>query len=101
MLATALDRRVGRSNAATRNDALIRRAAKRARWAGIALNRAAGDLDRAKGADGNALSGLAEIVQDEATRVSKLAEEIESRSNVPSRGTNGPASARRLGRELS
>ena len=101
MLATTLDRRVGRSNAATRNDALIGRSAKRAGWAGIALERAARDLDAAKAADGNALSGLAEIVRDEATRVSKLAEEIESRSSAPRSRPTGPASARRLRREFS
>jgi hypothetical protein len=92
MPATTLDRRVGRSSAAARNDALIGRAAERARWAGIALDRAARDLDLAKGADGNALSGLAEVVQDEATHVSKLAEEIASRGSAPRRRT-GPAAA--------
>jgi hypothetical protein len=85
MPATILDRRVGRTNAATRNEALIGRAAQRAGWAGIALERAAGDLDGAWGADGNGLSGLAEIVHEEAARASKLAREIEGRSSVPRR----------------
>jgi hypothetical protein len=101
MPATTLDRRVGRSNSATKNGALIGRAAKRAVWAGIALERAARDLDGACGSDGNALSGLAEIVHDEAARVSKLAEEIESRSSVPRSRPTGQVSARRLEREFS
>jgi len=79
----APDRRVGRSNSAKRSDESIRRAAKRAGWAGTALESAARDLDGACGTDGNALSGLAEVVQDEATRVSGLAEEIESRRAHP------------------
>ncbi|MGO9489334.1 MAG: hypothetical protein ACLQBB_09950 [Solirubrobacteraceae bacterium] len=83
MSATTLDRRVGRSNAAARNDELIGRAAKRADWAGTALDGAAQDLDGACGADGNPLSGLAEVVQDEAVRVSNLVEEIESRRTLP------------------
>ena len=84
MRPTTLDRRAGRRKAAAGNDALIGRAAKRAGWAGTALESAANDLDGAWGTDGNALSGLAEIVQDEAVRVSNLAKEIESRSIVPS-----------------
>jgi hypothetical protein len=83
MPATTVDRRVGQSNAAKRSDERIGRAAQRAGWAGTALESAARDLDSACGADGNALSGLAEVVQDQATRVSNLAEEIESRTSVP------------------
>jgi hypothetical protein len=83
MPATMLDRRVARSNAVKRSDELIGRAAKRARWAGTALESAARDLDGACGTDGNALSGLAEVVQDEATRLGNLAEEIESRRTTP------------------
>ncbi len=79
MPANTLDRRVGRSNAAVRNDDLIRRAARRVDWAGTALDSAARDLLSASGTDGNPLTGLAEVVQDEAVRVSNLAEEIESR----------------------
>ena len=83
MSPATLDRRVGRRNAAAGNDALIGRAAKRAGWAGTALESAAKDLDGTWGTDGNALSGLAEIVRDAAGRVANLAEEIESRSVVP------------------
>ena len=84
MPTTTLPRRVGRSNSAKRSDELIGRAAKRAGWAGTALEGAARDLDGACGVDGNALSGLAEVVEEEATRVSSLAEEIESRSTLAS-----------------
>jgi hypothetical protein len=94
MPATTLDRRVGRSNAATRNEALIGRAAQRAGWAGIALERAARDLDGASGADGNGLSGLAEIVHEEAARASKLASEIVGRSSAPRSRPTHQASAR-------
>ncbi len=75
------DRRSARNNSARRSNELIGRAAKHARWAGAALDSAARDLDGTWGADGNALSGLVEVVQDEATRVSSLAEEIRSRSS--------------------
>jgi hypothetical protein len=61
---------------------LIGRAAKHAGWAGAALESAARDLDGTWGRDGNSLSGLVEVVQDEATRVCSLAAEIESRSSV-------------------
>jgi hypothetical protein len=83
MPATALDGRVGRSNSAKRSNELIGRAAKHAAWAGTALESAARDLDGTWGADGNALSGLVEVVQDQAIRVANLAEEIESRSTNP------------------
>jgi hypothetical protein len=79
----APDRRAGRSNSARRSEESIRRAAKRAGWAATALEGAARDLDGACGSDGNALSGLAEVVQDEAARVCNLAEEIESRTPRP------------------
>jgi hypothetical protein len=73
------DRRAARTRAAAkRNDGLIERAAKHADWAGAALESAAGDLDGAHGREGNALTGLAEVVQDEAERVSHLAEDIKS-----------------------
>ena len=81
---TAVDGRVGRSNSAKRSNQLIGRAAKRAAWAGTALESAARDLDGTWGADGNALSGLAEVVQDASIRVTNLAEEIESRTTAPS-----------------
>src|SRR5690242_12858604 len=98
MAAPTLRRRVGRSNSVRKSDELIGRAAKRAGWAGTALESAARDLDGACGADGNALSGLAEVVQDEATRVSNLAEEIESRSILPSelKLEDSPPKSRRL-----
>jgi hypothetical protein len=76
---TKIDRRAARDIAAARrNDGLIERAAKRADWAGAALESAAGDLDGACGTEGNALTGLAEVVLDEAARVSHLAEDIGS-----------------------
>ena len=83
MPVTELDGRVGRSNSAKRSNELIGRAAKHAAWAGTALESAARDLGGTWGADGNALSGLAEVVQDQATRVANLAEEIGSRSTIP------------------
>jgi hypothetical protein len=96
---TAFDGRVGRSNSATRSNELIRRAAKHASWAGTALDSAARELDGTWGADGNALSGLVEIVQDEATRVTNLAEEIESRSTVPRRADRDRSAPGRLERQ--
>jgi hypothetical protein len=64
--------------AATQNDELIARAAKRTVWAGAALESAAGDLHGAHDHDGKALTGIAEVVLDEATRVHRLSEDIES-----------------------
>jgi len=69
--------------AAEKDDELIARAAKRTDWASTALESAAGDLDDAHGVEGKPLSDLAEVVQDEATRVSHLAEDIESHRPVP------------------
>ncbi len=70
---------VGASGDATEHDdELIARAAKRTEWAGTALESAAGDLDDAHGNEGAPLTSLAEVVQEEATRVSHLAEDIES-----------------------
>ncbi len=95
MTATAVSCRDGRSNSAERCEELIGRAAKHAGWAGAALESAARDLDGTWGPDGNALSGLVEVVKDEATRVCNLAAEIESRSRVPKhleRDRPGPAS---------
>ena len=66
------------SAAAKRNDGLIERAAKRADLAGTALESAAGELDGAHGPEGTALTGLAEVVLEEAHRVSHLAEDIAS-----------------------
>jgi hypothetical protein len=81
---TEIDRRVRRKNAAAReSDQLIARAAKRANLAGTALAGAAGDLDNAHSRDGNALTGLAEVVLDEAGRVSHLVKDIESHRAAP------------------
>jgi hypothetical protein len=70
--------RVGVKDAAwKRNDALIGRAARRADWAVSALEGAAGDLTRAHGPEGNSLTGITEIVRDQAERLSSLADDIE------------------------
>lgn len=90
MPAMELDGRVGRRNSAERSNQSIGRAAKHAGWAGTALESAARDLDGAWGADGNALSGLVEVLQDQAARVANLAEEIESRRGPPWEGNPGP-----------
>lgn len=93
--ATTLDPRAARNNSAERSNELIGRAAKHAGWAGAALESAARDLDGTWGADGNALSGLVEVVQDQATRVASLAEEIGSRSTRPAAvGPERPGSSR-------
>ncbi|HWG08742.1 MAG TPA: hypothetical protein VN672_07010 [Solirubrobacteraceae bacterium] len=79
MRGTKLDRRTARASAAAnRNDELIARAAKRTDLAGAALQSAAGDLEAAHSCEGNPLTGLAELVLDEARRVSHLAEDISS-----------------------
>ena len=73
-----------RTDTATeKDDELIARAAKRADWAGTALESAADDLDDAHGDEGRPLTGLVEVVQDEAVRVSHLAEDIESHRPAP------------------
>jgi hypothetical protein len=85
MSRTTDDGRAGPPNAAaTQNDALIARAAKRAGWAGAALESAANDLHDAHDDEGKAMTGVAEVVLDEAARVSRLAEDIESQT--PSHG---------------
>ena len=79
MPSTEIDRRVRRAIVlARRNDELIARAAKRTNLAGNALAGAAGDLDHAHGRDGNALTGLAEVIWHEAESVCHLVEDIES-----------------------
>ena len=89
MAATKIDLHTGASTASRlavehpldpnrRDDELIRRAAKRADWAGTALEGAAGDLLEAD-IGGAALAGLTEVLLDEAGRVSRIAEDIESR----------------------
>ena len=84
MTSTEADPSVRRANAAARkDDALIGRAAKRTGLAGAALASAAWHLDNAHGHDGNALTGLAELVRDEAGRVSNLVADIESHRKAP------------------
>jgi len=82
MPGTNTDRRSARASAAAkRNDAIIARAVRRAHWAGAALKSAAGDLDGAHSSDGNPLTGLAELVLDEAHGVSRLAEDVASQKD--------------------
>jgi len=83
MSGSKIDRRAAQEDAAAKqDDELITRAAKRTDWAGTALESAAGDLDDAHGVEGKPLTDLAEVVQDEATRMSHLAEDIESHRPV-------------------
>jgi hypothetical protein len=92
MPGTKIDDRAGRVDAAARRDAeLITRASKRTDWAGTALESAAGDLDDAHSGEGDALTGLAEVVLEEAVRVSHLAEDIESHRPVPEDGERDDA----------
>jgi hypothetical protein len=63
--------------AAKRDDERVERAAKRADWAGNALDQAADDLEDV-GADESGLTALAETVHEEAEHVSRLAKDIES-----------------------
>jgi hypothetical protein len=72
-----------------RNDELIALAANRADWARKALRAAARDLHAADGVDGKRLTGLAEVVLEEAARVSNLAEDINS--HRPRRGASSRA----------
>jgi hypothetical protein len=79
MLSSKIDSRSRRLIAvARRDDALLARAARRADWAGTALNTAAGDLSNAHSDDGNPLTGLTEVVREQAGRVRHLAADIES-----------------------
>lgn len=79
MSGTKIDRRVAQTGArADRNDELIARAARRADWAGAALVSAAEDLGGARSCEGNPLTGVSEVVMDEAARVRRLAEDIAS-----------------------
>jgi len=82
------DQRTGRVIAAARHDGeLITRASRRADWAGTVLRTAAEDLCEAHGDDGNPLTGLAEVVLEEAARVSHLAKDIESHAPPRSKAT--------------
>jgi hypothetical protein len=96
--AGTLERRARSSNSAERCNELIARAAEHAGWAGAALEGAARDLDGTWGADGNALSGLVEVLEDEAARVCSLAEEIKSRGSfsrdLPSDGSGASRQGR-------
>jgi hypothetical protein len=84
MPSTEIGRRVSPVVAAAiRNDRLISRAAKRTDLAGTALAGAAEDLASACGRDGNALTGLAEVLLHDAGRLSQLADDIESHRTVP------------------
>jgi hypothetical protein len=84
MSGTRIDRSAAHANGATRrDDLLITRAARRTDWAGTALEGAAGDLADAHGSEGDALTGLTEVVLEEAARVSHLAEDIESHRPAP------------------
>jgi len=83
MFAAEIDRRGLVSATVRRDDALIARAAKRTSLAGSALKSAAGDLRDTHGDDGNALAGVAEVVLEQAVRVSHLAEDIESHRPIP------------------
>lgn len=84
MSGTKIDRRGVRSGArADRNDERIARAAKRADWAGAALVSAAEDLGGARSCEGNPLTGITEVVMDEAGRVRRLAEDIASQLRDP------------------
>src|SRR5438034_4482219 len=65
-------------------DELISRAAQKTGWAGNALSGAATDLRNA-GAGREDLTGLTEVVRDEADLLARLADDIESR-----KGQNAP-----------
>lgn len=69
-----------RGNRLTIDGERIDRAAKRADWAGRALEHAAEDL-REAGAEDGGFEGLTEMVLDHAGRVSRLAKDIESRKD--------------------
>jgi hypothetical protein len=84
MPATGIERRARRARAAARKDSeLIVRAGKRTDLAGTALSSAAGDLDNAHSRDGNALTGLAEMVREEAGRVANLVEDNNNHTPGP------------------
>jgi hypothetical protein len=85
------------ADGAERDDKLVSRAAKRADWAGSALEGAADDLTDVGDDDTDSLTGLAEVVQDEAEKVSRLAKDIESQRSgmdrepgAPETGAAGP-----------
>jgi hypothetical protein len=69
--------------ASRRNDKQIAHAASLAGLAATALKNAAGDLSVSFGEERRPLTDLAQIVRDEAARVSRLAADIESHINDP------------------
>jgi hypothetical protein len=69
-----------RGNRMTVDGERLDRAAKRADWAGRALEHAAEDL-REAGAEDGGFEGLTEMALDHAGRVSRLAKDIESRKD--------------------
>ena len=88
MSGAKVDRRAARTYAASQDDELISRAARRTGWASSALEGAAGDLadvgsDVGEEDNAYSLTGLAELLHDEAQRVSHLAEDIASQRGDP------------------
>ena len=77
-------------------DELIDRAAQRTEWAGSALAGAAADLRNA-GVGREDLTGLTEVVRDEADLLARLADDIESRKgeSAPKIGVARPPSVAR------
>lgn len=69
--------------ASRRNDKRIAHAASLAALSATALKNAAGDLSVAFGEERRPLTDLAQIVREEAARVSRLAADIESHINDP------------------
>ncbi len=98
MSATKVDGRRLLCATSRKDDALIARAAKRTSLAGSALKSAAGDLRDAHGDDGNALAGVADVVLEQAVRVSHLAEDIESHRPVQVAGSKRAAASAERGR---
>ncbi len=81
----------GTMDCGSSRDELIDRAARRTGWAGSALAGAASDLRNA-GAGSEDLTGLTEVVRDEADGLARLADHIESRKgeNAPKIGVARP-----------
>ena len=69
--------------ASRRNDKRLAHAASLTGLAATALENAAGDLSSAHGEERRPLTDLTEIVREEAARISKLADDIESHMNAP------------------
>ena len=77
-------------------DELIDRAARRTAWAGSALAGAAADLRNA-GVGREDLTGLTEVVRDQADVLARLADDIDNRKggNAPKIGVARPPSVAR------